>query len=59
MANKVTLKAFPGNAFHFVIEKCQEDINRVEEDSGLQQESSYCNLKFGRGKIRKVVKNLW
>lgn len=58
MANKVTLKAFAGNAFHFVLEKCPEDIDRVEEDSVLQQGSSFCNLTFVRGKTRRVVKNL-
>lgn len=58
MANKVTLKAFAGNAFHFVLEKYPEDIDRVEEDSVLQQGSSYCDLRFGRGMTRRVVKNL-
>lgn len=58
MANKVTLKAFAGNAFHFVPEKCPEDIDRVAEDLVLQQGPSYCNLKFGRGRTRRVVKNL-
>lgn len=56
MANKVTLKAFAGNAFHFVSEKCSECIDRAAEDSVVQQGPSYCNLKFGRGRSREVVK---
>lgn len=58
LANKVTLKAFAGNAFHFVPEKRSECINRVGEESVVQQELSYCNLMFGRGKTRGVVETL-
>lgn len=56
MASKVTLKAFAGNAFHFVPEKCSECVDRVARGSVVQQGPSYCNLKFGRGRIREVVK---
>lgn len=58
LANKMTLKAFAGNAFHFVPEKCSECIDRVAEDSVVQQGLSYCNLKFGRGRTRGLVKTL-
>lgn len=58
MANKVTLKAFAGNAFHFVSKTCSERIDRVTEESVVQQEPGYCKPKFGRGRTRGVVKSL-
>lgn len=58
MANKVTLKAFAGNAFHFAPEKCSKCIDKVTKDSAVQQGPSYCNFKFGRGRTRGVVKTL-
>lgn len=58
MANKVTLKAFAGNAFYFVPEKCSEYIDRVAKGSVVRQGFSFGNLKFGKGKSRGIVKTL-
>lgn len=58
MANKVTLKAFAGNAFHFVPEKCSGYIDKIAEGKVVQQRLSYGNLKFGKGRNRGIVKTL-
>lgn len=58
LANKVTLKAFAGNAFYFVPEKCSEYIDRVAKDSVVRQGLSFSNLKFGKGRSRGMVKTL-